>query len=248
MNATCAGVVAIVGAGPGDPGLLTLRASQLLRGAEVIVHDALISPEILALAPESAQLIDVGKRKGRHSADQDQINALLVEHGQAGRRVVRLKGGDPFVFGRGGEEMLALREAGVPYVVVPGVSSAVAGPAMAGIPVTHRQVSTALTVLTGHDCEALGADSPAWRQLAGAEHTLVVLMGLSNLDTIAEKLITAGRSPQTPVAVIQEATTPRERSIVAPLCEIHQAAVSARIQAPAVVVVGSVVGLARVTR
>lgn len=241
MNA----VVAIVGAGPGDPGLLTLRARELLDGADVIVHDALVSPEILATLPPRAERIDVGKRRGKHLAEQDEINALLVRLGRDGRRVVRLKGGDPLLLGRGGEEMQALKDAGIAYVVVPGVSSAIAGPAMAGIPVTHRDHAAAVTIVTGHECEELARDPLRWRAMAESGHTIVILMGLTHLAAIAARLVVAGRAPETPVAVVQEAATPRQRSVVGTLTDIAERVTSAGITAPAVVVVGDVAALSR---
>lgn len=238
-------VVAIVGAGPGDPGLLTLRARELLDDAEVVVHDALVSPEILATLPPTAELIDVGKRRGKHLAEQAEINDLLVRLGREGRRVVRLKGGDPLLFGRGGEEMQALKAAGVPYIVVPGVSSAIAGPAMAGIPVTHRNHSASVTILTGHESEELARDPLRWRAMADSGHTLVILMGLTHLASIASRLIEVGCPPETPAAVVQEATTPRERSVAGTLADIAARVEAAGIGAPAVVIVGSVASLAQ---
>lgn len=238
-------VVAIVGAGPGDPGLLTVRARQLLDEAEVVVHDALVSPEILDTLPSRAERIDVGKRRGKHLAEQEEINQLLVRLAREGRQVVRLKGGDPLLFGRGGEEMQALKEAGVAYVVVPGVSAAIAGPAMAGIPVTHRDHAAAVTIVTGHECEELARDPLRWRAMAESGHTLVILMGLTHLASISERLVAAGRPAETPVAVVQEATTPRERSVVGRLADIAERVAHAGIVAPAVVVVGNVASLAK---
>jgi uroporphyrinogen III methyltransferase/synthase len=237
------GMVAIVGAGPGDPGLLTVRARQLLDGAEVVVHDALVSVEILRGL--RGECIDVGKRRGKHVAEQEQINQLLVRLAREGRRVVRLKGGDPLLFGRGGEEMQALREAGVPYIVVPGVSAAIAGPAMAGIPVTHSDHAAAVTIVTGHECEELVRDPLRWRAMAETGHTLVILMGLTHLGEIAGRLMEAGRPVDTPVAVVQEATTPRERAVTGTLADIAERVLAAGIVAPAVVVVGNVAALGR---
>jgi len=237
--------VAIVGAGPGDPGLLTIRARALLDAAEVVVHDALVSPELLATLPVVCERLDVGKRRGRHLAEQAEINALLVRLASEGRRVVRLKGGDPLLFGRGGEEMQALREAGFAYEVVPGVSSAIAAPAMAGIPVTHRDHAAAVTVVTGHECEAIARDPIRWRALAESGHTLVILMGLTHLERLCADLVAAGRSADTPAAVVQEATTPRERSVASTLAGLPDAVREAGIVAPATVIVGGVVALAR---
>ena len=184
--------VALVGAGPGDPDLLTVRAARLLAAAEVVVHDALVGSGVLDLVPPEAELIDVGKRPGR-PVPQELISTLLVVLARSGRRVVRLKGGDPFVFGRGGEEALALLEAGVPFEVVPGVSSAVAAPAAAGIPITHRGVAAAFTVVTGH--RRAGEPDVDWRSLARVGGTVVVLMGVSQRATIAAELIAGGLDP-----------------------------------------------------
>ncbi|MDP2306466.1 MAG: uroporphyrinogen-III C-methyltransferase [Pseudomonadota bacterium] len=238
------GVVAIIGAGPGDPGLLTVRARELLDGAEVVVHDALVSAEILRSIPARVERVDVGKRRGKHLAEQDEINQTLVRLGREGKRVVRLKGGDPLLFGRGGEEMLALKEAGIPYIVVPGISSALAGPAMAGIPVTHRTMAAAVTIVTGHECEALVRDPLRWRAMVESGHTLVILMGLNNLEELARRLIDAGRPGDTPAAVVQEATTPRERFVHGTLADIARRVADAGIGAPATIVIGAVAGLA----
>jgi uroporphyrin-III C-methyltransferase len=236
--------VAIVGAGPGDPGLLTVRARVLLDAADAVVHDALVSPELLATLPLSAERFDVGKRRGKHLAEQEEINALLVRLAGEGRRVVRLKGGDPLLFGRGGEEMEALRAADLAYELVPGVSSAFAAPAMAGIPVTHRDYAAAVTVVTGHECEALAHDPIRWRALAESGQTLVILMGLAQLERWCLALVEAGRAADTPVAVVQEATTPRERSVIGTLATIRCVVAESGIVAPATVIVGPVVALA----
>ncbi len=229
--------VALVGAGPGDPGLLTRRGAELLAAAEVVIYDRLIGHELLQLAPESAELIDVGKGPGE-STRQAGINDLLVAHGRSGRRVVRLKGGDPFVFGRGGEEVEALRRAGVEVELVPGVSSAFAAPAAAGIPVTHRSVSTSVTVVTGHAGSASlpGVD---WESLGKLEGTLVVLMGMAERAAIADRLMTAGRPPSTPVAVIHWGTTDRQQAVRTTLAGLA----AVELPAPAVIVVGEVAGL-----
>ena len=195
--------VYLVGAGPGDPGLLTRRGAELLERAEVVVYDRLAHPSLLDLAPVSATRIDVGKAPGRVAMDQDGINATLVEHGAAGRTVVRLKGGDPFVFGRGGEEAEVLMAAGIRFEVVPGITSAIAAPAYAGIPVTHRGLSTHFTVVTGHEDPAKGTTDTDWAALARAGGTLVILMGAGRLDAIVELLMEHGRSPDTPVAAVR---------------------------------------------
>jgi uroporphyrin-III C-methyltransferase len=193
--------VYLVGAGPGDPGLLTVRAAELLRRAAVVVHDRLAEPSLLDLAPAAALRIDVGKRPG-FPVDQGEINQLLIDHAAAGAVVVRLKGGDPFVFGRGGEEAQALLGAGVPFEVVPGITSAVAVPAYAGIPLTHRGLSTSFTVVTGHSRHAVDFETD-WDALARAASTIVVLMGVAHRGEIASRLMAAGLAAATPVAAIR---------------------------------------------
>jgi uroporphyrin-III C-methyltransferase len=202
--------VFIVGAGPGDPGLITVRGLTCLRQAQVVVYDRLVSLRLLDEAPDTAERINVGKVPGRHVWSQAAINALLIDQASQGKTVVRLKGGDPFVFGRGGEECQALAAAGIPFSVIPGVSSAIAVPAYAGIPVTHRNYASTFTVVTGHTC---GPDTDAvdWRTLAQVE-TLVILMGLRRLPSIARQLIAHGRAPETPVAVIHGDRTARDDS------------------------------------
>lgn len=195
--------VHLVGAGPGDPGLLTLRAAALLERADVVVHDRLVSPEVLALAG-GAELIDVGKRPGDKNVQQSHINDLLVTLGRSGREVVRLKGGDPFVFGRGGEEAMALAEGGVPFTVVPGVSAALAAPAAAGVPVTHRGAARSFAVVTGHE-DSGGGPGVDWARLAGAVDTIVILMGAAQLAVIAERLLAAGLDPATPLVAVTRA-------------------------------------------
>jgi len=226
----------LVGAGPGDPDLLTLKAARVLANAQVVVHDALVGEGVLALAPPGAELIDVGKRRGRPVA-QELISALLVELGRSGRRIVRLKGGDPFVFGRGGEEAQALRTAGVPFEVVPGVSSSIAAPAAAGIPVTHRGIAAAFTVVTGR--RRAGETDVAWRTLARADTTLVVLMGVGRRAEIASELIAGGLDPATPVAAVRSASTPQEVTLRCRLDELGRAPV----ESPAVIVIGAVAAL-----
>jgi uroporphyrin-III C-methyltransferase len=246
--------VSLVGAGPGDPGLLTVRGREALERADVVLHDGLVDERLLALAPPGARIVDVGKSSpgagphGGRYADQDAINALLVAYGRAGARVVRLKGGDPFVFGRGGEEALALAEAGVEFEVVPGVSSAVAVPAYAGIPITHRGLASAATIVTGHEApgkggEGGGAATVDWAHLAAGGGTLVVLMGVARLPQLAADLIAHGRAPDTPAAVIQEGTTRRQRVVSGPLVELPRLAAAAHVRSPAVIVVGEVIRL-----
>ncbi len=225
--------VSLVGAGPGDPELLTLKAARLLAQAEVVVHDALVGDGVLALIPASAERIDVGKRPGQ-ATPQELISALLVELGRQGKRVVRLKGGDPFVFGRGGEEAAALAAADVAFEIVPGITSSVAAPAAAGIPVTHRGVSAAFTVVTGHRRE--GEPDVNWRSLATVGGTIVVLMGVSQRAEIAAELIAGGLAPNTPVAAIESATT--DAQIVA-RCTLDELG-AADVRSPAVIVIGAV--------
>ncbi len=229
----------LVGAGPGDPGLLTLRGAEVLASADVVVHDRLASPALLDLAPAAAERISVGKAPGKVELDQDGINTLLVERGRAGSRVVRLKGGDPFVFGRGGEEAEALAAAGVPFEVVPGITSAIAAPAYAGIPVTHRGLSTHVTIVTGHEDATKGRTDVDWDALARVGGTLVILMGAARVGEIAERLVTAGRAPETPVAAVRNGTRPDQDSVRATLGTIGDAG----ILAPSAIVVGDVAGL-----
>jgi uroporphyrin-III C-methyltransferase/precorrin-2 dehydrogenase/sirohydrochlorin ferrochelatase len=236
-----AGTVYLVGAGPGDPDLLTLRAHRLLTTADAVVYDRLVDARILDLASPSARLIDVGKAPGHHQLPQGEINDLLVDLARRGGQVVRLKGGDPFVFGRGGEEALALARAGVPFEVVPGVSAALAAPAYAGIPVTHRGRASAVTIVTGHGCQEAAA--PDWTALARADTTLVVLMGLSNLAAIAERLRAAGLPPTTPVAVVEQGTRPDQRTVEGTLENIATRVAAAGVASPATIVIGEVVSL-----
>ena len=232
------GSVALVGAGPGDPRLITVRGRTLLRRADVVVYDRLVDRRLLREA-RRARLVFAGKATGDHALPQDEINALLVRHARRGRRVVRLKGGDPFVFGRGGEEADTLAAAGIPFEIVPGVSSAVAVPAYAGIPVTHRGVAGSFAVVTGHEaCDGSHVD---WTRLATAVDTLVIVMGVSALPRIAESLIAHGRPPSTPAAVIHAGATPRQTTVVGRLDRI--AGRAAGIAPPAVIVVGEVVRL-----
>jgi uroporphyrin-III C-methyltransferase/precorrin-2 dehydrogenase/sirohydrochlorin ferrochelatase len=233
------GLVALVGAGPGDPELLTLRAVQRLQTADAVVYDRLVSERVLDYAPPTAERIDVGKRPGGLGASQSEINALLIDLGRQGRRVVRLKGGDPFLFGRGGEEALALARAGVPFEVVPGVSSALAAPAAAGIPVTHRGLSASLTVVNGHD-----VDEHDWSALARSAGTLVFLMPVEHMQDIAQLLMAHGRAASEPAAMVEWATTPRQRVVTGPLHRIAPEALIEGIEAPAVLIVGPTAALA----
>ena len=235
------GKVYLVGAGPGDPGLITVRWLQLLRRADVIVYDRLVNPALLEEAPSGAERIFVGKQAGRHCIAQSEINEVLIRYARLGHDVVRLKGGDPFVFGRGGEEAEALADAGIPFEVVPGVSSAVAVPAYAGIPLTHRKFASSFAVVTGHEARR-AEDAVDWAKLATAVDTLVILMGLSNLPIIVAKLLAHGRAPETPAAVIRWGTTNEQQTVVGTLADIVET--SAHFEAPALIVVGDVVSLA----
>jgi len=237
------GRVYLVGAGPGNPGLLTLRAAQLLRRAKVLLYDALAGDAIVALAPPTCERIFVGKRGGDHALAQDAIEALMIAKAREGRDVVRLKGGDPFVFGRGGEEAQALHAAGIPFEVVPGISSALAVPAYAGIPVTHREYVSSFTVLTGHEDPSKPASTLDWTKLADPRRTLVMLMASANLKEIAQHLIAHGVPPETPAAVIWDGTRPSQRCVLGTIESIAGAAAEAKIGAPAVVVIGDVARL-----
>jgi uroporphyrinogen III methyltransferase/synthase len=237
------GHVWLVGGGPGDPGYVTAAGLAALRRAQVVLYDRLAPSALLDECPEDAQRIDVGKAVGRQAMTQDQINAALVEHGRAGRRVVRLKGGDPFVFGRGGEEAEALLAAGIDCTVVPGVTSSIAGLAAAGIPITHRGVAASFAVVTGHEAPTRTEEAVAWQRLATAVDTVVVLMGVGNLDRIAEELIAGGRPASTPCVLVHAATTPEQRVVEAPLSEIARVAREEGIEAPALFVSGEVVRL-----
>ena len=239
------GTVYLVGAGPGDPGLLTVRGHELLRQADVVVYDHLVAPRLLKACSPKAKLVYVGKEADRHTASQASINALLVRAAKAGKTVVRLKGGDPFVFGRGGEEALALAKNRVPYEIVPGVTSAVAVPAYAGIPVTHRQLSSSVAIITGHEDPTKSDSAIRWERLATGCDTLVFLMGVAALPRIVEQLRRYGRRPQTACAVIEWGTRPRQRTVTGTLNTIRVNAQRAAIRPPAVFVVGDVVSLRR---
>lgn len=232
------GWVALVGGGPGSDGLLTTRGHELLASADVVVVDRLAPRGVVNALPESVRIIDVGKTPGHHPVPQDRINEILVEEAQRGLGVVRLKGGDPYVLGRGGEERLACEAHGIPVEVVPGVTSAVSVPAAAGIPLTHRKVAKAFTVVTGH--EQIPTLPP------GTDHTLVFLMGVSNLRLIADALVAQGRSPQCPVAIIERGFLPTQRVTIGTLADIADTAVFRGVESPAVTVVGDVVALANV--
>jgi uroporphyrin-III C-methyltransferase len=237
------GVVYLVGAGPGDPDLITVRGMELLRQADVVVYDRLIAPELLRQARGDAELVYVGKASCHHTLPQCEINQLLIDRARCGKQVVRLKGGDPFIFGRGGEEALALVAAHIPFEVIPGVTSAVAVPAYAGIPVTHREVASSVTFITGHEDANHIESGIDWARLAGCKGTLVFLMGVTNLPTIIKELVENGRPLDTPVAMIERGTLPNQRVIVGTLADIHERARAAHIMPPAITVVGEVVAL-----
>jgi uroporphyrinogen III methyltransferase/synthase len=243
MAESSRGKVYLVGAGPGDPGLLTLRAADVLGTADLLLYDALVPDAIVALAPPECESVFVGKRGGDHAMAQRAIESLMIDAARRGRRVVRLKGGDPFVFGRGGEEAEALYDAGIPFVIVPGISSAIAAPAYAGIPVTHRRYAAAFTVLTGHEDPTKSASTLYWAKLADPQRTVVVLMGTANLRYIAEQLMLHGLPARTPAAVIQDGTRPSQRVVSATLDTIADEVTAAGLHAPAVAVVGGVASL-----
>ncbi|MDA8282355.1 MAG: uroporphyrinogen-III C-methyltransferase [Actinomycetota bacterium] len=239
--------VYLVGAGPGDPGLLTLRGAELLRCADVVLYDRLVTPEVLSLVRSDAQCIDVGKRPGTDTPGADrrqhEIGRLLLEHGRSSATVVRLKGGDPFVFGRGGEEITILEEARIPWQIVPGVTSALGVAGAAGIPVTHRGLASSVSIVTGHTLEGGTAPTPGhepnWEALAQSGGTLVILMGMASRAAIAAALVDAGRAADTPVAVIQDGTTPTQRMVRTTLAGLPDV----DLCAPAIIVVGPVVDI-----
>jgi uroporphyrin-III C-methyltransferase len=232
------GLVSLVGAGPGDPELLTLKALRRLQNADAVVHDRLVSAEILAYVPGHAELFDVGKTPHRTGPTQAEIEALLIRLARRGRRVVRLKGGDPFVFGRGGEEALALAREGIPFEVVPGISAALAAPAAAGIPVTQRGLSSSVTFTTGH-----GGEPHNWQALAQAGGTLVFLMAVEHLEDIVANLLAHGRPADEPAVMVQWATTPRQLTVAAPLQDIVAESRRANLGPPAVLIVGPTAAL-----
>ena len=236
------GKVFLVGAGPGDPGLITVKGRRRIIEANVVVYDALCNPALLRLAnPE--HLIYVGKQAGKHSMKQDEINALLAEKALEGKKVCRLKGGDPFLFGRGGEEALYLQERGIPFEIVPGVTSAVAVPAYAGIPVTHRNVATSVRFITGHEDPTKPESQIDWKELAATTGTLVFLMGVHNLPGITERLIASGKNRDTPAALIANGTLPSQRTVSGTLATIAAEANAEKIEPPAILVVGEVAAL-----
>jgi uroporphyrinogen III methyltransferase / synthase len=234
------GVVYLVGAGPGDPGLMTVRGAGLIASADVILYDRLIPAAALRGAREDAELTYVGKRPGEPELPQPDIEQLMVGHSRAGRSVVRLKGGDPFVFGRGGEEAEALADAGVPFEVVPGVTAGVAAPAYAGIPVTHRDDASAVAFVTGHEDPSKDGSAIDWEDLARFPGTLVLYMGVRRLGDIVTRLVAAGRNADEPAAVVERGTTPAQRTVTAPLAELPEAVAEAGIAPPAIILTGAV--------
>jgi uroporphyrin-III C-methyltransferase len=235
------GKVYLVGAGPGDPGLFTLKGKGLLECADVVIHDALVSPPILAMINPQAEVIDAGKRRGRHSMLQPDITQLLLEKVQNNAVVVRLKGGDPFVFGRGGEEMADLAQAGIEVEVVPGITAGVAAPAYAGIPITHRGSSSSVTFVTGHEAAGKYRPNVNWQALAHGSETIVVYMGIHNLEHITTELMAADLSPKTPVALVRWGTHPYQETLIATLGTLVERVSATGFEAPAVAVIGDVV-------
>jgi uroporphyrinogen III methyltransferase/synthase len=236
-----AGKVWLVGAGPGDPGLFTLKGARVLQHAEVVLYDNLVGRGVLSRIPRSAEAIYVGKKSGNHAVPQDEIGALLVKKAAEGKRVVRLKGGDPFLFGRGGEELEGLKAGGIPFEVVPGISSALAVPAYFGIPVTHRDYCSQVHIITGHGGASIHRDID-YHALVKAGGTLIFLMGLASLEGICKNLMEAGLDPQTPGAVLEQGTTAKQRKVLAPITQLSLAAAEAEIKSPAIIMVGTVCG------
>ncbi|MDA1191325.1 MAG: uroporphyrinogen-III C-methyltransferase [Candidatus Poribacteria bacterium] len=237
------GIVYLVGAGPGDPKLLTLRGKECLERAEIVFYEALSNERLLDLAPSNAERLYVGKRAGDHAIPQEQLNERLVRAAKDGKTVVRLKGGDPFIFGRGGEEAEVLRDAGIAFEIVPGISSPIAATAYAGIPLTHREYASSVAFVTGHENPDKDEESVDWRQLAKSVDTIAILMGTRQLPQIAADLIDGGRAPDTPVGVVQWGTTPRQRTVVGSLATIADDVKRAGIGSPAIIVVGEVARL-----
>ena len=237
------GKVYLVGAGPGDPGLITQKGIDCIAAADVIVYDYLASRQLLALAPENTEMIYAGKQGGDHTLSQDQINALIVEKAAAGNMVVRLKGGDPFIFGRGGEEIEALTERGLPFEIVPGVTSAIAAPAYAGIPLTHRRYTSSVTFITGHEDPEKTESAIRWEALAQTGGTLVFLMGVKNLPRITARLVSCGMEPDTPAALIRWGTTPSQECVTGTLSTITENVEKAGLKPPCIIVIGHVAAL-----
>ncbi len=236
---TRTGKVWLVGAGPGDPDLLTVKALRLIQAADVVIHDRLVADAIMDLIPESAQRVYVGKARNDHAVPQEDINQLLVDTARAGHQVVRLKGGDPFIFGRGGEEIEQLAESGISFEVVPGITAASGCAAYAGIPLTHRDYAQSVRFITGHLKE--GSVNLQWPELLDPQQTLVFYMGLVGLQSICEKLMEYGRDPSTPVAIIEKGTTQTQRVVIATLANIAEKAKEHAVSAPTLTIIGDVV-------
>ncbi|CAG36463.1 uroporphyrinogen-III C-methyltransferase [Desulfotalea psychrophila] len=238
------GKVYLIGAGPGDPGLITVRGKQLLEKAEVVVYDYLANPKLLKLVPKSSELIYVGKKGNIHHAhSQEEINQILVDKSHEGKLIVRLKGGDPFIFGRGGEELQEIHKEGIPFEVVPGVTSASAAATYAGIPITHRDFAASVAFVTGHEDPNKKESNVDWAKLATGAGTIVVYMGIKNLPIIVDNLLKHGRDPETPVAVVRWASTPEQESVVGTIATIKDVVADAGIKAPALIIIGGVVSL-----
>lgn len=243
MKKRC-GKVFLVGAGPGDPELMTIKAKRALEEADVILYDSLVGEQIIEMLLEmEAELIDVGKRGGFHKYSQDEINQMIVEYAKEGKTVVRLKGGDPYLFGRGGEEAEVIAEKGIEVEVVPGITSAIAVPASVGIPVTHRDFASSVTFITGHEADEKEKTSINWKALAELGGTLVILMGVKKLADNITRLLGYGMSPETPVAIIEKGTTPLQKVTVGKLRNIVNMAEKNKVRPPAIVVIGRVVTL-----
>lgn len=237
------GKVYLVGAGPGDLGLMTVRGMELIRKADVVVYDALANPALLKECKDGAELIDAGKRGGNHTLTQDQTNALLVDLASKNKTVVRLKGGDPFMFGRGAEEAEELKKAGIEVHVVPGISSTISVPELAGIPVTHRDHTPLATFLTGHEKDDRGKDRIEWRKLVDGHGTLVILMGISNAEYISSELLAGGMDPDTPAAIITDGSTPKQRVEMTTVSKLKKTIDEKKLAAPGIMVIGSVATL-----
>ncbi len=237
------GRVYLVGAGPGDLGLITVKGKELLAQADVVLYDALANPELLDVCRKDAELVFAGKRGGNHFLTQSETNELLVKYAKEGKTVVRLKGGDPFLFGRGAEEAEELRDAGVEVSVVPGVSSSIAVPELAGIPVTHRDHASMVTFVTGHEKEDRAEDRVDWKALAESHGTIVVMMGLGNAGRISGELIEGGMSPDTPAAIITDGSTPKQRVEVTIVSDLEKTISEKKLKAPGIMVIGGVVSV-----
>jgi uroporphyrin-III C-methyltransferase len=238
------GKVYIVGAGPGDAGLLTLKALDLIKSADIILYDRLVSDDILKMIPSNVQKVYVGRNVGDDYAHQEETNKLMVDHAKNGKKVVRLKGGDPFIFGRGGEEAEFLRENGIDFEIVPGISSATASPAYAGIPLTHRLLSSSVAIVTGHEDAKKDELTVRWKDLANAVDTIVILMGMGRLKQIVDDLVGAGMGKDTDVAIIENGTTKEQKVLLGNLSNIVDKVKNSDIKPPAIIVIGKVAGLA----